>query len=143
VVSVKSAVDPDRCPEFWRNLDYTNGMDSSNENSYVPGNPPARGTGLGSLPFLQSPWAAPVFLVPFVLMLVLHQMLGLSDALLVADQPGKRPAHGYNLLLGINMNLGGAASLLHLCWRSQRVFPWIIAKLLILTILFLLGFLTL
>jgi hypothetical protein len=43
-----------------------------------------------------------------------HQFLGLSDALLVADNPGERPAHGYNLLLGINMNLCPIAAVLHL-----------------------------
>jgi hypothetical protein len=136
-------VDPGQCPEFSRNLDYNSGMGNPNENSYVSVSLPARGTRLGFRSFLQSPWAALVFLIPFVLMLILHQMLGLSDALLVADKPGERPAHGYNLMLGINMNFGGAAALLHLCWKSQRVFPWIIAKLLIATILLLLGFLTL
>jgi hypothetical protein len=81
--------------------------------------------------------------MPFLLMLGVHQLLGLSDALLVADNPGARPAHGYNLLLGINMNLCPVAAILHLIVRSQRVFPWIFAKLVIQTILFLLGFLTL
>ena len=95
------------------------------------------------LSFLKSPWAAPVFLVPFLLMLAVHQWLGLSDALLVADNLGERPAHGYNLLLGINMNLCPLAAMLHLFIRSQRVFPWVIAKLLITTFIFLVGFLTL
>jgi hypothetical protein len=81
--------------------------------------------------------------MPFLLMLAVHQLLGLSDALLAADNPGERPAHGYNLLLGINMNLCPVAAILHLLVRSQRVFPWIIVKLLIPTIVFLLGFLTL
>jgi hypothetical protein len=75
-------------------------------------------------------------------MLAAHRLLGLSDALLAADNPGERPAHGYNLLLGINMNLCVIAALLHLV-RSQRVRPWIVAKRLIPTILLLLGFLTL
>ena len=76
-------------------------------------------------------------------MLAVHQRLGLSDALLAADNPGQRPGHGYNLLLGINMNLCPIAAILHLFVRSQREFPWIIVKLVIPTMIFLLGFLTL
>ena len=106
-------------------------------------NPPSRGIRFGFPSFLRSPWAAPIFLVPFLIMLAIHRRLGLSDALLAADNPGERPAHGYNLLLGINMNLCAVAALLHLVARSQRVPPWFVAKLLIPTILFLLGFLTL
>ena len=93
--------------------------------------------------FLRSPWAAPVFLVPFVLMLAIHERLGLSDALLAADNPGERPAHGYNLLLGINMNLCAIAAILHLVKGSQRVPFWIAIGLLIPTVLLVLGFLTL
>jgi hypothetical protein len=76
-------------------------------------------------------------------MLAVHRLLGLSDALLAADNPGERPAHGYNHLLGINMNLCAIAAILHLVDKSQRLPPWIGAKLLIPTILFLLGFATL
>ena len=94
------------------------------------------------LSYLKSRWAAPVFLLPFVLMLAVHHHLGLSDALLAADNPGERPAHGYNLLLGINMNLCLIAAVLHLL-KPQRVFPWIVVRLLIPTMLFLLGILTL
>jgi hypothetical protein len=118
-------------------------MGNPNENSYVSGTSPSRGTGLGFLSSLRSRRAAPVFLVPFVLMLILHQELGLSDALLVADRPGERPAHEYNLLLGLNMNFCAMAAILHFLVRSQRVLPWIIAKLLIPTILFSLGLPTL
>ena len=81
-----------------------------------------RGRRPAFLSFLQSPWAAPLFLMPFLLMLIVHQLLGLSDALLAADNPGERPAHGYNLLLGINMNLCLLAAVLHLL-ESQRAFP--------------------
>jgi hypothetical protein len=76
-------------------------------------------------------------------MLAVHRLLHLSDALLAADNPGERLAHGSNLLLGINMNLCAIAALLHLLKRSQRVPAWIIAKLLITIMLFLLGFLML
>ena len=81
-----------------------------------------RGLKLGAASFLKSPWAAPVFLMPFLIMLAVHQLLGLSDALFAADNPGERPAHGYNLLLGINMNLCPVAAVLHLV-NAQRVFP--------------------
>ena len=101
-----------------------------------------RGLKLGAASFLKSPWAAPVFLMPFLIMLAVHQLLGLSDALLAADNPGERPAHGYNLLLGINMNLCAVAAVLHLV-NAQRVFPWIFVRLLIPTMLFLFGILTL
>jgi hypothetical protein len=75
-------------------------------------------------------------------MLAVHQLLGLSDALLDAQGPGERLARGFNLLLGINMNLCPLATILHL-FKSQRTFPWIIARLLIPMAVFLLGFLTL
>ena len=52
----------------------------------------SHGTRFGFSAVWQSPWAAPVFLVPFLLMLAVHQLLGLSDALLAADEPGERPA---------------------------------------------------
>jgi hypothetical protein len=107
----------------------------------VTSNQPSHLTRRGLLSFLRSPWASPVFLMPFLLMLAVHQVLGLSDALL-ADDSGERPAHGYNLLLGINMNLCPLAAILHLLAKSQRVLPWIIAKLLIPTILFVLAILT-
>jgi hypothetical protein len=115
----------------------------SHQNSNPTDNPPPRGTRLSFLSLLQSPWAAPVFLLPFVLMLAVHQVFGLSDALLAADNPGERPAHGYNLLLGINMNLCLVAAVLHVFVSSQRVFPWIIAKLLIPSIILVLGLLAL
>jgi hypothetical protein len=76
-------------------------------------------------------------------MLAIHERLGLSDALLAADNPGERPAHGYNLLLGINMNLCAIAAILHLVKGSQRVPSWIAIRLLIPTVLLVLGFLTL
>jgi hypothetical protein len=101
-----------------------------------------RGIRLGVTSFLKSPWAAPIFLMPFLIMLANHQVLGLSDALLVAENPGERPAHGYNLLMGINMNLCPVAAVLHL-FKAQRVFPWIIIRLLIPTVLFLVGILAL
>lgn len=104
---------------------------------------PFRGSVFGFPSCLRSPWAAPVFLMPFLLMLAVHQQLGLSDALLAAANPGERPAHGYNLLLGINMNLCPMASLLHLLARSQRVPAWIIARLVIPTGLFFLALMTL
>ena len=115
----------------------------SNPNSPVTGTPPSRGVWLALLSFLQSPWAAPVFMMPFVLMLAVHHLLGLSDALLAADNPGERPAHGYNLLLGLNMNLCPLAAILHLLARSQRAFPWIALKLLVPTMILLLGLLVL
>jgi hypothetical protein len=113
-----------------------------NGNTGVTSNLRSRGIRLGVASFLKSPWAAPVFLMPFVIMLAVHQLLGLSDALLVADIPGERPAHGYNLLLGINMNLCPVAAVLHLL-NAQRTFRWIIARLLIPTMLFLFAILTL
>ena len=94
--------------------------------------------------FLQSTWAAPIFLLPFLLMLAVHQCLGLSDALLAADRPGTRPAHGYNLLLGINMNLCPLFALLHLLLpECRRSMYWVGVTLLIPTSLFLIGYLIL
>jgi hypothetical protein len=108
----------------------------------VTGSLRSRGVWLGVTSLLKSPWAAPVFLMPFLIMLANHQLLGLSNALLVADNPGERPAHGYNLLLGINMNLCPIAAVLHLL-KAQRAFPWILIRLLIPTAHLLFGILTL
>jgi hypothetical protein len=95
------------------------------------------------LSLLQSPWAAPILLTPFLLMLAVHQLLGLSDALLAADEPGERAAHGYNLLLGLNMNVCAVFAFSHFIVRSQRRAPWFIAKLLVSSVLFLVGLLAL
>jgi hypothetical protein len=114
----------------------------SNGDSNVADKIRAREIGQKVASFLRSPWAAPVFLLPFLVKLAVHQLLGLSDALLAADNPGERPAHGYNLLMGINMNLCPIAAVLHFI-DSQRAFPWIMIRLLIPTLLFFLGIMTL
>jgi hypothetical protein len=75
-------------------------------------------------------------------MLIAHQRLGLSDALLAADNPGERPAHGYNLLLAINMYVCLVATVLHVL-KWQRKAHWMILRLLVPTIILLLGILTL
>jgi hypothetical protein len=121
----------------------SSGEYKSDDNPPVKRTSPSRGIGFGPLWFLRSPWAAPVFLLPFLLMLAVHWLLGLSDSLLVAENPGERPAHGYNLLLGINMNVCPLAAVLHVATKSQRETAWIITRLLIPTVLFLIGLLTL
>lgn len=86
-----------------------------------------------------SAWFAPVFLVPFILMLVVHQWLGLSDALMVAAGPGERPAHDYNLIMVVTFYLGLAAVVDHLLTPARRSTFWMSLKLVPVSILVIVG----
>ena len=83
---------------------------------------------------MQSHWIAFGFLVPAVIMLIIHHRLGLSDALNVPTPPGEREAHLFNWVMvavfwfGVAGYFGHALSLLNRSWR------WVAAKLVILAI---------
>src|SRR4051794_11101336 len=88
-------------------------------------------------------WAFVFFFVPFVLMLGVHRMLGLSDALMVSAGPGERPAYGYNLVMVGAFYLGVAAAGDHLLTPSRRSTPWMSIKLALFAILMAAGACTL
>jgi hypothetical protein len=76
-----------------------------------------------------------LFLLPFVVMLVIHEYRGMSDALLMGDDPRDEYARGYNLLMVVALYLGSFAFLIYTvalpivtgrCWR------WIAPKIIFL-----------
>src|SRR5260221_11852612 len=83
---------------------------------------------------MQSHWVAFVFLLPAVIMLILHQRLGLSDALNVPTPSGEREAHLFNWVMVMVFWIGIAAFSLHALSLCNRGWSWIGAKLVVLAI---------
>lgn len=77
---------------------------------------------------MQSHWVTFSFLAPAVIMLILHRLLGLSDALMVATPPGEREAHLFNWVMVSVFYLGVGAFVLHalILWSRGRY--WVYAK---------------
>ena len=78
---------------------------------------------------IQSHWVGFLCLVPFLVMLALHRLFGLSDALMVQTPPGEREAHTYNLVVVAVFFLGVAAFIVHAFAFAPRRSLWLIAKL--------------
>ena len=78
---------------------------------------------------MRSHWLPFPFLLVFPLMVWVHHILGLSDALMVQTPPGEREARTYNLIMvlvgwsAIGFFFVHTLSLLHQSWR------WAVAKL--------------
>jgi hypothetical protein len=70
--------------------------------------------------------------VPFAVMLTVHRMLGLSDAMMVAPAPGQPHSLLYNTLMVLAFAGGVYGYILHAALIADRSTPWIIAKLLLL-----------
>ena len=83
---------------------------------------------------MQSQWVAFPFLVPAVVMLILHRQLGLSDALNVPTPPGEREAHIFNWVMVSVFYLGVGVFFLHTLSLSSRGWRWVAAKLTFLAI---------
>ena len=83
---------------------------------------------------LQSHWVSFLFLVPASVMLVIHNLLGLSDALMIQTPPGEREAHTYNLVTVIVFYLGVGAFAVHTLNFASRHRVWTFAKLVILAV---------
>lgn len=83
---------------------------------------------------MQSHWVGFLFLVPGIIMLILHRQLGLSDALNVPTPPGEREAHLFNWVMVAVFLLGIAAFFLHALFLWTRGWQWVVAKLLFLAL---------
>ncbi len=87
--------------------------------------------------FRNGHWTGVVYLLPFVIMLVVHELLGISDALLAADEPGDDDARTYNTLMVAAFYLGNLAFVVHACALAAvkgRGWPWLLRKLIFLSV---------
>jgi hypothetical protein len=76
-----------------------------------------------------------LFLLPFVVMLVIHEYRGMSDALLMGDDPRDEFARGFNLLMGVVLYLGSFAFLIYtlaLPIVTGRGWRWVVPKIIFL-----------
>ena len=83
---------------------------------------------------MQSHWVAFLFLVPAIIMFILHHRLGLSDALNVSTPPGEREAHLFNWVMVAVFWLGVSAFFLHALSLWSRGWRWGAAKLVFLAL---------
>jgi len=83
---------------------------------------------------MQSHWVGFLFLVPFQVMLVIHRLLRLSDALMIQTPPGEREARTYNLMMVAVFFCGVTAFLSHAFSFARPDRVWLIAKLVVLVV---------
>jgi len=87
--------------------------------------------------FWNGHWMGFLFLLPFVVMLVIHELRGMSDALFAGNDPRDDDARAYNLLMVIALNLGSFAFLIYaiaLPIVKGRGWRWVLPKFIILAI---------
>ncbi len=77
----------------------------------------------------QSHWIGFLFLVPFIVMLAIHDALGLSDAFLLAKTQLDRDSQTFNLVMVLAFYLGLAGYLTHALAFSARSKLWLAGKL--------------
>jgi hypothetical protein len=85
--------------------------------------------------FSNGHWIGFVFLLPFVLMLVVHELLGMSDALLEGNEPRDDDARFYNLLMVAALYLGSLAFVVYtfaLPMLKGQGWRWVLPKILFL-----------
>jgi hypothetical protein len=75
-----------------------------------------------------------ICLLPVTIALVLHHLLGLSDALNIPTPPGEREAHLYNWLMVALFFSGVVAFVLHSFFLAYRGGRWVAAKLVFLAV---------
>jgi len=83
---------------------------------------------------IQSHWVSFLCLVPFLVMLAVHRLLGFSDALMVQTPPGEREAHTYNLIMTGVFFIGIAAFVVHAFAFARGHRVWVVAKLVTLVV---------
>lgn len=83
---------------------------------------------------IQPHWVGFLCLVPFLVMLAVHRLLGLSDALMVQTPPGERDAHSYNLVMAGVFFVGVTAFIVHAFAIARGHSAWLVVKLLALVI---------
>ena len=79
--------------------------------------------------------AAFAFFIPFVTMLTIHQILGLSDAMGAAPAPGERHSLLYNMLMVLTFYFGVGGYIFHVACVAERSIGWVIGKLVLLAAL--------
>jgi hypothetical protein len=79
-------------------------------------------------------WITPLAFMPFALMLIVHRLLGLSDAMLAAPNPGQPYWPIYNIAMVMVFYLGIAGYLAHTFWLSARGWNWVLVKCSVLVI---------
>jgi hypothetical protein len=82
--------------------------------------------------WMQSHWIAFTFLLPFLILLWVHHVLDLSDALMVATPPGEREAHIFNFVIVLVFYAGIAAFMAHTFCLPDQSRRWLAAKLAVL-----------
>ena len=73
-------------------------------------------------------WITPLAFAPFALMLLVHRLLGLSDAMLGAPLPGNTFWPLYNIAMVVVFYGGVAGYLAHTFWMSDRGWGWVVLK---------------
>jgi hypothetical protein len=81
---------------------------------------------------IQSHWIGFLFLLPFLIMLAVHDALGLSDAFLLVKDQRDRNSQMFNLAMVAVFYLGVAAFVTHAAFLAGRSKLWFCAKLLLL-----------
>jgi len=87
--------------------------------------------------FWNGHWVGFLFLLPFVVMLVVHELLGMSWAFLGGDTPRDNDSRGFNLMMFGAHFLGGLAFVLYafaLPIVKGRGWRWVMPKLIFLVI---------
>jgi hypothetical protein len=87
--------------------------------------------------FWNGHWPGFVFLLPFLVMLVVHELLGMSDALFAGNDPRDDGARLYNLLMITALYLGSLAFIVHafsLPILKGQGWRWILPKLIFLAV---------
>jgi hypothetical protein len=79
-------------------------------------------------------WITPLFLLPFALLLTIHRILGLSDAMMVKPRAGETFWPLYNILMILSFWGGVSAFVAHTCMMFRYSAAWAMAKLLCLAI---------
>jgi hypothetical protein len=83
---------------------------------------------------IRSHWIAFLFLVPAIILIILHRQIDLSDALNVPTPPGESETHLFNWLMVVVFYLGVTAFFLHTLILSTRGWRLIAAKLVFLAL---------
>jgi hypothetical protein len=87
--------------------------------------------------FWNGHWIGFVFLLPFVLMWVVHVLLGMSDAFLVADNRWDRVSADYNLAMFLALFLGSLVFVIYafaLPIVKGRGWKWVLPKIIFLVV---------
>ncbi len=85
--------------------------------------------------FWDGHWIGFLFLLPFVVMFVVHEILGMSNALLGGDTPRDDDARLYNLIMLVTPFLGSLAFVIYafaLPIVKGRGWRWVLPKLIFL-----------